>query len=975
MPMLFRVPRIKILCATFALLLGATAVHAQLAGDGAIRGTVTDPTGAAVRGADITAVETETGTKYVRTSSSSGVYTVSPLQPGHYVLTVKAKGFRTFTQQGINVEASSELGVNVRLTVGDVAQSVEVTTAPGQLQTENATLGGTIDQRTVESLPIIMNADQRQVTALAMLVPGVQENTTSGTPSYTGTASSTNSEIINGSGPGGDVSEIYIDGLPESGGTGDPRYVWTAIAVDAVSQIKFETTAYPASEQGMGTENFQIKSGATQWHGSVFDFIRNTALDTWGFFQPGVTQRNAQGALVQAGKPAEHQNEFGLTISGPLFRHRIFFFGDYDGFRQSQQVTPLFEQVPNIAETQGDFSEMLQPGGLGYQLYDPASQTCTTPGTASTCSRTAIPNNNLANLPGGAGRISAISQSMQNLGMLQLAQQANQSTPIGSNNILLDTKSGLSNWSTTGKLDFDLSERHKISVVYAQGRQASIGISGNSVNQAPAPYTNSHGYAPKTKVVIVEDVYTFTPHLVNQVKYGVGRYFAPSISFNEDPAFAASKLGIGGLPAGQTSNSFPTVSFGGNSGLFPNEWNNQAAYTNISTDYSFLDNVQYLLGKQAFTFGVQSQWLQSNDRNPLTGTTPITLNYRQGETGALAGNNIAATTGFAYASFLLGAVDSASFTQQAIASTGERLHPLSFYAQDDVKLMPKLTINLGVRWDIYPPFTEVQNRYSFFNPSGTNPYSASPGSLEFAGNGPSGLYCNCRTPANTYYGNVGPRIGFAYSLNEKTVVRGAFGVMYAHSQGTGISTTFLQGNGILGYAAAPSFSNTNTALYPGLPAFWLNATGPTSTPNGGSQAGSSIPSFAGVTPITASSAGLGTYYSTTLPAGSVGSSVNFIDPRLGGRSPEFVNYNLGFQRTLYKGITIDANYVGNNARFLGVSGARGLYSNQAALQYLALGPIPSTANPKSSILGSSVATAADLAKAQALFPGLIPNAN
>jgi hypothetical protein len=953
-----------------SLLIPSCCLTAQVAGSGAIRGIITDPSGAAVPGAEITAVQAETGIKYVRTSSSSGVYTVAPILPGHYSITVHAQGFEGLTQSNVTVDASSEVGLNLSLKLGKVTESVEVSEAPGQLDTENATLGATIDQRAVDSLPLIMSDDQRTVTSLAMLVPGVQENVTSGTPSYTGTASTTNSGIINGSGPGGDVSEIYIDGLPESGGDGDPRYVWTAVPVDAVSQIKFETAVTPATEQGMGTENFQIKSGTSQWHGSAFEYLRNTALDTWGFFQPAVTIRNGAGQIVPAGKPAEHQNEYGVTIGGPLWKKRLFLFGDYDSFRESKQVAPLYEQIPNIAETQGNFSEMLQPGGLSYHLYDPASQVCTTPGNSATCSRTAIPDDDFANLPGGTARISSISQSLEGQGMMQLAQQADQTVPIGSNNFLATSHFGLSNWSMLGRLDANLSTKHKLSVVYAQGRQASIGYASNTTNQAPPPYSNSHGYAPKTKVVVLEDVYTLTPHMVNQVRYGIGRYYAPEISFQYSSAFAASKLGISNLPSGQGSDAFPTVSFGGSTGLFPNEWGNQTAYNTIATDFSFVDNLQYAIGRHSFTFGVQTQWLQSNDENPLTGSTPVTLNYRQGETGALAGNGVSSTTGFAYASFLLGAVDSASFTRQVIASTGERLHPLSLYAQDDVKLSPKLTVNLGLRWDLYPPFHEAENRYSFFNPNGVNPYTGYAGSLEFAGQGTAGLYCNCNSPAKTYYGNFGPRVGFAYGLDEKTVVRSAFGVMYARAAGTGISSTFLQGNGILGYSVAPSFTNTDTADYPGLPAFWLNPNGPAATTSGGSQAGSAIPNYNYPPTLNAAVAGLGTYYSTKLPVGQVGSSLNYIDPQLGGRSPEFITYNLGIQRALYKSLTLDVNYVGNNAHFLGVSGSRGYYTNTAPNQYLALGPISSTANPKSSILGQAVSSV-DFAKAKALFPNIV----
>lgn len=951
-----------LLLAVLLIPFGAGRLAAQVAGSGTIRGTITDSTGAVIPGATVTAVQTETGIRYVRQSSESGIYMVSPILPGHYTLTVAAKGFANLTENNIVVDASTEIGVNLKLEPGSDTQTVTVTASAAlDLQTENATLGGILDERTVESIPMIMSDDQRMVTSLAMLIPGVQENVTSGTPNYTGTASSTNSGIVNGSGPGGDVSEIYIDGLPEGG---DPRYVWTAISADAVSQVRFETAGYPATEQGMGTENFQIKSGTSKWHGSAFDYVRNTLLDTWGFFQPGVTMMNSAGQSVQMGKPTEHQNEYGISFSGPLYKNKVFFFGDYDGFREMKMVTPLYMQIPNVAMTNGDFSEMLATGGLGYQLYDPATQTCTKPGTASTCSRTAIPNNNFANMSGGVARISSISKALMNAGMYDYAKLANQSVPIGSNNFLATSNGGLSNWSTTEKLDINLSDRHKLAAVFAEGRQASVGLGSSTSDQLPVPYTNAGGYAPKTKVIILEDVYTITPHIVNEFKYGIGRYDGPSFNMSDNSTYSGAKVGIAGLPAGQATTSFPTVSFGSPG---PSVWSNRSSYHNVNTDYSLVDNVQVVYGKHAITTGVEYLWLQSNVSSPSNGSSPITLNYTSATTGALAGNNISATTGFSFASYLLGGVNSASLTQMYYKSTGMRLHPFSAYLQDDIKLTPRLTVNAGLRWDFNPPFHEVMNRFAFFNPTATNPYSSYLGALQYAGFGASPLYCNCRTPAQAYKGNFEPRLGAAYSLNDKTVLHASFGVMYAQSQGTGFTTAFLQGNGVLGYVASPSFSNNDTADYPGLPAFWLAPNGPTSTPNGGSEAGAAIPAYAFPPTL---SAGLGTYYSTLLPSTQIKSTVNYLDPRLGGRSPEYVNFSIGAQRTLYKGITIDANYVVNHVHFLSASGNRGLYNNQADPKYNALGPISSAANAKTSILSSAVSNATDLAAAQALFPNL-----
>ena len=966
------------------LLFAVPSATAQLAGDGEISGIITDATGAAVPGAEVTAVQLETGSKYVRSGSSTGYYVLSPLALGHYSVTVTVAGFETFTQNNITVDAASKVGLNIKLKVGSESQTVTVKESPLQLETletEDATLGGTIDQRTVDSVPLLMSGSQRVITDFAWLFPGVQESTKSAQPGYTSSSTNDNTGVINGSGPGGSMAEIYFDGLPMGGEDGDQRNVWLAFSADTVSQIKIQTSSYPASEQGMGAENYEIKSGTKNWHGSGFDFLRNTALDTWGFTQPAATSLNAAGQTVPAGKPAEHQNEYGFTIGGPIlklfprwailprWKDKVFFFGDYGGYRESVSVTPVYEDVPNLAELQGNFSELLAPGGMGYQLYDPASQTCTSLGNPATCSRTAIPNDNFANMPGGLTRISSMSKAMENFGMTQLASSANQNTPIGSNNILVATHSGESNWSMAGHLDINLSDRNKISVVYAEGRAASTGIPGSSNQQAPPPYTNAHGTWTKTKALILEDTYTISPHLVNQIRYGLDSFHDLDNNFNISPAFAASTLGITGLPAGQASSSFPGVEFGGKTGPYPNEWANQDSYLSVSRDFNFVDNVLYTRGRHSFTFGDMTQWIQDTQDNPLTGNTPITLNYVAGSTAALAGNGQTANTGYSYASFLLGAVSTASFTDESILSAGMRLHTSSVYAQDDIKVSPKLTLNLGLRWDLYPPFHQAKDQFSFFNPNGVNPYSGYPGSLEFAGYGGS-EYCNCDTPIKRYWANFGPRLGFAYSVDAKTVVRGGYGINYMHANGTGLESSLLEGNGILGYSVSPSFTNLNTTTYPGLPAFWLNPNGPTSTPSGGSEAGSSIPAFNPPGVINAASAGLGTNYSTELPAGSTSQKLNYVDPYLGGLSPKYMTFNMGVERALYKDLVVDVNYVGNIGHNLSISGARGYYNNAPPLKYLALGPVSLASAPKTSILSYPVSNTSALAIAQAMFPEL-----
>jgi hypothetical protein len=219
-----------------------------LAGKGEIKGTVKDPTGAVVANATVTATEASTGASTARPTNASGLYDISPLDAGVYVVTVTANGFEKLTQANVHVDALEIRDYDPVLTVGASSETVTVTSAPPQLETSNAVLGATMEQEMYSALPIEMDAygqpDQRRATDFAFLMPGVQGNNTTGNPT-------TNTGVVNGSGSRGAVSNVYIDGVPfvRAGGNGDPRYVWTAISVDAVDQGALEVEVQHLAEK------------------------------------------------------------------------------------------------------------------------------------------------------------------------------------------------------------------------------------------------------------------------------------------------------------------------------------------------------------------------------------------------------------------------------------------------------------------------------------------------------------------------------------------------------------------------------------------------------------------------------------------------------------------------------------------------------------------------------------------------------
>jgi hypothetical protein len=885
---------------------------AQLAGKGGITGTVADKTGAVIANATVTATSTSTGISTVTKSTGTGDYNFPDLDPGIYTVTTVAPGFEKLTQQNIHVDALSTQTYNPALQVGAADVQITVSAAPPQLETSDATLGSTMEQETYAALPIEMNAygqaDQRRATDFAYLMPGVQGNETNGN-------ATTNTGVVNGSGSRGAVSDVYVDGIPfvRAGGNGDPRYVWTAISVDAVDQFQVQTVGYGAMYEGQGLMNYSIKHGGNQFRGSVYEFFRNTALDTWGWF--GKIPNQATGLPV---KPVEHNNEYGIVLGGPLIpfgslKQKLFFFTNYDGFRYSS-ATPTPMRFPSNRERTGDFS------ADGVNIYDPSTEAAcaaTNPaGVGKPCRNQFVYNGNKNVIP--PGELSTIATNMQ-------AFLPSITSDTTSSNYVAANATGLSNWSTTSRIDYVPNSHDTLTVLSAVGRQASsipVGQTTAGRNVGPVPYDYGQAYAPKTAVWTIEETHVFSPSILNQVKWGYARYNGPTFNPDDTPKYAATTMGMSGLPTGQASNMFPLVTFAGTAA--PTNWNGATENRTTAENYTLLDNLQWNIGRHSFTFGGNLAWMLYNVNNATKGgSTPITLAAAVTETAQLNNAFTASTgTGLSYASFLLGQIDKGSFTQYLQQEFGARFRAISPYVQDDWKLTSKLTVNLGLRYDFYPTVTEVHNAESFFNPTLANPVTGLNGALAYTGSGAG--TCNCSTPANNYYKNFGPRLGFAYQLDPKTVIRASYGVMFSHGGAVGGLNTSI---GTLGFSAAPAFSvnGSDVTTMPGLLA-------------GGSGA---IPAFTGATGV-ASGPAYGTGYLKVASQGATTgtpSSMTYDDPYLGGRAPEFENWSFGLQEQMTNALALNITYVGSEGHFLQLDSfhARGFQANDLDPKYLYLG--------------------------------------
>ena len=284
-------------------------------------------------------------------------------------MTVTAPGFREFAQKNLTVNALKLTGLNVNMQVGAQSAEITVNDAPPSLETTNATLGGVLENRTYENLPLQMNGQQRDPTAFATLLPG--------------TVSGARAPVIGGT--GNYLAAIYVDGIPVTtiNQQGDNRVVANAIPVESIDQFQVITSTPAAEYQGAGLINFTLRSGASQYHGIAAAFVRNTIFDTWGFTAPALTEKNAAGVTVPAPKPVEHQEEYVVSGGGPipLTRHKGFFYATYDKYHGRNGINPNVITVPTTLMRQGNFSE------LPDSIYDPTSTAACTAANAGTLCR------------------------------------------------------------------------------------------------------------------------------------------------------------------------------------------------------------------------------------------------------------------------------------------------------------------------------------------------------------------------------------------------------------------------------------------------------------------------------------------------------------------------------------------------------------------------------------------------------------
>lgn len=846
-----------------AYLFSQNITLAQIGGTGSIEGIITDSAGAVIPGATVVATSKATGVKTTRLTTAAGLYVLSPLAPGEYSVSVTVKGFQSLIQEKVIVDALGTVGLNLTLQIGATNETVTIEATQAQLNTADARLGTTVRNELYTSLPLSMGGGgPRNPGAFIYLLPGVQEGSRWGT--------------INGS--QGFSKDVFIEGVPITDPIqqGEGRSITLGFSVEAIEQFQVETSGTGVEFNGQGSENYVVKSGTNQFHGSAFEYFRNTVLDARSFFSPT--------------RQKENQNEFGGTVGGPIVKNRLFFFMAYDGWRYRVLTDARFATVPTLKMRQGDFSE------LPTQIYDPRT---TRPLAGGGFTREPFKGNIIP-----PELISPISKFFQ-------AQLPLPTRPGIQNNYLGQLPVGYNNDNYTIKVDLNLSEGHRISALFSRGQRSQSGPYREVTVPLPLPYTNTRLVEEIPTVAQVKHNWTISPVLLNQVSFGFNRLFVPIENATVGGQWTES-AGLIGLPPGEARDSFPEASFGGPNP--PNGWRGTDSrdFLDANNNFTFQDSLQWVHGSHAFKFGFQHQRLQDNYRARDTGSL-FTADFSNSQTAGFSpAGTLLANTGNAYASYLLGLVNSATVNDDFFAGVGARFYNYAFWVQDDFKVTPRLTLNLGLRYDLMEPYKEVADRFSFLDPNFPNPAAGGrPGALRFGGDyAAAASSCNCRTPIDTYHGAVGPRLGLAYSIREKTVIRAGFGIMYSRRGAVGGRDGARDGTGTIGFNASAPLSSPNNGIDPAFD--WDN----------------------GIPPYQKGPIYDATYLTGYNAPGVVGGTLVYGDPE--SRPPRYQNWNLSLQHSLSSSLALTVAYSGSNGKYLGGAG-RGIWSNQIDPRYLALG--------------------------------------
>ena len=762
-----RLTRFGLFTATFLLIASSTfptLTWAQL-NLGSIQGQVGDVQHAAIPAARLTLRNEETGVTATAASGASGQFAFLNISPGKYTLTSEAQGFTTSVEQHIVVGTGNAVAENITLSPGGVQQTVTVQADAAHVETESSDINTVITPEEIKDLPVSLNADSRNPLNFVVLTPGVSGSEPGPSPDYR----------LHFSGSVSYANEVYIDGVPILETNLAGNIAQNHPPLDAISQFKVITSNQTAQfGLSSGIVSFAFASGTNAYHGSLFEYLQNDALNAAGY------TTNALGLK----KAPLKQNEFGGTFGGAVRipklydgHDKTFFFVDFTEFKyRPSSNNATLTTFPNEFRT-GNFSQILGPqltdATTGALIFDPAGRPVYSNAVYNPFSVHSVvgPDGNTYQvrdpfpgniIPAGAAGLSQASQKI-----LQYFPKASNNSV--QNNLIRQQSSKIDEHRLVVKIDEHISEKHAISGSVFTGAYANSNNGG--LNQLDGVLTST----PTTQIRLTYN-YTHSPTLLNNLNIGFLRDTGLTGPVQPGPGLGA--VGLTGLPAFDPGSYFPGVeivgqdSIGQNSGLSANYDDENRYYLN--------DNLTLIRGRHTITFGGEGRYLQRNEGGLAGGfnsfATPETALNGTGFIDGATAVSLPSQTGNAAASFLFGATDFANFGYPAEA--GYRWWQTGFFAQDDWRILRNLTLNLGVRYDLQIPRTESHGNVSTMDPTLPNPAAGGlPGAYTFYG---SGAGRNGRTRiGNIDFGGIQPRIGFSYSpyAQNRTVLRGGFALV------------------------------------------------------------------------------------------------------------------------------------------------------------------------------------------------------
>ena len=900
--------------AVFALALPSLAQNSTAT----LTGHVSDPAGAAVSGATVKVKNNKTNEEKIATTTSDGDYTVPYLQPGRYTVSVEMQGFKTATTDVVELHTADKATMDVALEVGAVNDVVNVSAAAPLLEPDTASRGQVIENMRVTELPL----NGRNPVMLAILSPGVQFN---GNPQFTRPFD--NGDNVNFSINGGlnRHNEFLLDGAPnnaatdvDGGRTRSSNNIAFIPSVDATEEFKVQTNSYDAQygRTGGGVVNITIKSGGRDFHGSLYDFLRRYQWDANSFgnnangrFTTGPlagqerSPRFGRDPVTNANLGGHKLDQPGFVISGPLYiprfgeggshfingRERTFFLFNFENYVESSP-SPGFSDVPTLLERQGNFSQS------GVTIYDPLT-TRPDPANPGRFIRDPFPGNIIP-----ANRINAVGQNVVNA--MSLPNTTGSDAFGRFNNFINSPALGTDNFhSLVLRVDHQFTQNEHVFFRYGHNRRAQFAYGDNGRVglgiDAQDPLIRINNAA------VLDSVTTLSPNTILNARVAFSRFVQAADRRSSSP-FDATSLGFSpAFSNARPTSIVPRIAFSDISGIRP--FGSRNPNYNITNTWSFPVNVTHIAGSHSVRFGGEYRRLQVHQGGgsfvPGGGffcfTRDFTVRDPQNANVSGQGSSIAALL-LGYPS-VSGCNDNFGGT-----STLQNVSPLTFdwgyyapYVQDDWKITPKLSVNLGLRYDYESPPVERYNRQNRgFALDQSNPLAASlagrdlsncpscqaglRGGLLFAGvNGePDGAFRKDRN-------NIQPRFGVAYQWNEKTVLRGGYGLFYFPQAEYG---------GSIGYSINTPFSTTAGG---GANAFIPTTTIDNPFPNGVLQ------------PV-GSTLGLRT---------QLGGGVTFVDPT--HEIPFVHEYSFGVQRELPWRMKLDVSYVGSRSRDILTGDAQG----------------------------------------------------